>query len=166
MQRSNNNFPIDPLCRFGPGGDFTSVWPQDKLDISHPQENVLSKVLGSIAEIMEAVLTPEMQDGSIEITYPKVTSRRIIFPKGQLKNAEIYEPKTTHAQTTTALKDNSQLSGQPMLFPDDYGISDTTGHKQKHRVRTPGRIKKKKAPVSIFGQGSLFEDNLQSAKTA
>ena len=46
---------IEPVCRFGPGGDFVSVWPGEAVRSPGLWLSSFSKLTGSIAERITAL---------------------------------------------------------------------------------------------------------------
>ncbi len=155
---SDRDNQFEPICRFGPGGDFVSDLPQSQPQPNLPSHNPLGKVLETIGEIMNAVLGAEFQ----------ADEKNFLDAKGNFK----YEVKISDTEnppypaTARIIKSDSLLSGQQMLFPDNRRISIKSVHKQKHRIRTHHRTAKKRPSLSIAGQGSLFDDNFKSARTA
>lgn len=165
-----NRFENDntPLCRFGPGGDFTFDWLTQSLNPDQPADNRLDKILASLSEIIAAMLGAGPDARPAENQKYQQSPKHIIFPIGQSKYADktIKPDKTPHPATASTVKNGSSLPDQQMLFPDDGGDSRRASNKPKYRIRTYRRAAKKKALVGIFGQGSLFDDNLKSARTA
>ena len=162
------NGQIQPLCTFGPGGDFVSFWPKQHSTSRNAVPNSLALLLERLARIINAKLTPDFDASaaSHKITHQPKT---LTLPeKGNLeyevKNAKSEKP--TDAETTAVIKSNCDLQDQQMLFPDDCRAGLSTGHKPKHRIRTYRRTTKKKAPAQLPGQGSLFEADFRCAKTA
>jgi len=163
-----SNEQNEPVCRFGPGGDFVSFWPKQHSPSRKAVPNSLALLLERLAKIINAKLTPDFDASAAS---PKVThqSQTLTLPeKGNLEY-EVKHPqseKPINTATTTVINSNFDLQGQSMLFPDDRRVSISTGHKPKHRIRTYRRTAKKKAPLQPSGQGSLFETDLRCAKTA
>jgi len=158
----------EPVCRFGPGGDFVSFWPPRHSASRKAVPNSLALLLERLAKIINAKLTPDF-DASADS--PKITHQPqplTLAEKGKLeyevKHAKSEKP--TNTATISVINSNCDLQDQPLLFPDDRRVGISTGHKPKHRIRTYRRTSKKKAPVQLSGQGSLFETDLRCAKTA
>ena len=64
MSRVPDN-QFEPLCRFGPGGDFVSAWPSEsQKQPLRPAANGLSKLLDVISEIISAVVGSDFDDNS------------------------------------------------------------------------------------------------------
>ncbi|GAH28442.1 unnamed protein product, partial [marine sediment metagenome] len=47
---------IEPVCKFGPGGDFVSVWPGEAQQSRQPLTNRLAKLLTSLSQIIPTLL--------------------------------------------------------------------------------------------------------------
>ncbi len=165
---SNKNEHNEPVCRFGPGGDFISDWPPEALDSPPGSRNGLTKLLGSIAEIITTVLGSEYDAAT-------VMSRDIDRFKGHFQYREerfdyavknIKTDKPADTTPTTVIKSNRRVHEQPMLFADDWRVGLRAGHKPKHRIRAYRRAAKKSPSLRLRGQGSLFETDFKSAKTA
>ena len=158
----------EPVCRFGPGGDFVSFWPKQHSASHKAVPNSLALLLERLAKIINTKLTPDF-DASADS--PKITNQpqTLTLPeKGNLKYEVKHakSEKPTDAAPAPVINSNCELQDQPMLFPDDRRVSIPTGHKPKHRIRAYRRTAKKKTPVQLPGQGSLFEADLRCAKTA
>ena len=165
---SRLNKRIEPICKFGPGGDFVSVWPKESTSSLKPAPNRLTKLLNSIAGIINATLGSEFDSTTkIPIDFTPQADR-ILYQEEKLKyavkNSEANE--SSHTTSTAIIKSNSPLSGKPMLFADDWGVGSRVGRKSKHRIRTYRRTAKKRHALSLSGQGSLFETDFKSARTA
>jgi hypothetical protein len=115
-----DNYPnkqTEPVCKFGPGGDFVSFWPAEK----------------------------EREEYAA-------------------KNGGFEEP--SHPAPDSTIKGDSQFSGEPMLFADDWRVGAAVRHKPKHGIRAHHRTATKRATVQFPRQGSLFNANFKSAKSA
>ena len=63
MDMNKNNLSggtIRDLCKFGPGGDYTSAWPIDESNLPSVGGNSLSKALATIAEVIGTTIHPEL----------------------------------------------------------------------------------------------------------
>lgn len=162
------NKPTEPVCRFGPGGDFISVWPVESSQLSQSASNSLTKVLSSIAEIIATILGSEPHTGSVIIGDVRGCGGKELAEKGKkeygLKNSGA--ESTAYTTSATIIKSDSFFSDEPKLFADDCRISIRDGHKQKHRVRAYRRTSKKRTTFSPPVQGSLFEADLKCTRTA
>jgi hypothetical protein len=134
---------IEPVCRFGPGGDFVSAWPPQP----QPPKKQPVTLLGRLNEIITTLL------GSVS----KENLEYVV---------ESSVGKPAYSSPTAAIKSDSRFSGRPLLFPDDCRIGLAAGHKPKHHIRAYRRTAKKRPVISFASHGSLFETNFKSAKTA
>ena len=148
--KKEQNLDSHPVCRFGPGGDFSYSWLPDNDFMGH-KANRLTNILRSIAEIITAVASPE------NISARKENLDDI--------NKKQFRPQD-YAQTIRIAQSDLKLHKEPMLFSDDIGTGRPTEHKPKHRIRTHRRTPKKAVTDSLPGQSTLFDCNLQGAKTA
>ena len=158
-----NGYPceqIEPACRFGPGGDFVSFWPGEAAVRTEPSLNPLRSQRHEMAGSCER---PNGFTGLLRTIREKILRR-----KGKLNYAigNNKADKPSYATSTTVIKSDSVFCGEPMLFADDWRIRLRAGHKPKHRIRAYQRASKKRAAVGLCGQGSLFEANFKSARTA
>lgn len=165
---SRLNKQIEPICKFGPGGDFVSVWPKEPTFSLKPAPNRLTKLLNSIAEIINATLGSEFDSATEVPTDIAPETNRILYHEEKLKYAakNTKADKPAYPTAATVIKNNRRLSSEPMLFADDWGVGGRAGHKSKHHIRAYRRTAKKRPALSLPGQGSLFEANFKSARTA
>jgi hypothetical protein len=149
MKRNDNIYRIDPVCKFGPGGDFVSNWPGKPVDYLKHSQSPLTKLLYSISKLINAAQAEHQQEYSVNIT----------------EGTNAAQPNTKTIPTSSS---NSDVQGQTLLFADDSRTGTGTVHKQKHRVRTHRRTTKKRPAIGIAGQqtGTLFETNGSGVKTA
>lgn len=157
--------PNEPLCKFGPGGDFVSFWPPKPGMRPSP----LTELLNKLVPLVKAAPAQQPQTHKPEIAgKPTEHQQHIISPKEEFEHAAKHDAgsKTTDPAPATIIKRDNIFAGQPMLFPDDSRTRRRVGHKSKHRVRTHRRNAKKELTAGLAGQGSLFEANFKSAKTA
>ena len=156
-----------PVCKFGPGGDFVTVW-QPRPSKSSGPSNYLVKLLTSTVEMVVILLGLERSSPSVCSKSARYCSECIVRQKEEVRNA--VRNKKVHdtiepAATTVAEADRS-FSREPMLFPNDNGIGIRIKHKPKHRVRTYRRTAKKRLALVPSEQGSLFETDFKGARTA
>lgn len=124
---------IGPVCKFGPGGDFVSVWPRQLKPLFRRSQSRLVRLLGSMG-------------GTI---------------------AELFDSEFSTVQIESAgAEGGGGVSSEPMLFADDWRAGRQIRHKPKHRIRAYRRAAKKRAAVEFSGQGTLFEADGKSTKTA
>jgi len=159
---SRFNNQNEPLCRFGPGGDFAYGWSPKNKNTSQMPGNPLSRILETITQLIMDVLGPDFASYKTPPANTKNQTHNILNLKGNLK----YADNQINPPANAIIKLHSKVQCQPMLFSDDSRISIKTANKPKHRIRTHRRTAKKRVSVGITGQGTLFEDNVKSAKTA
>jgi len=145
---------IVPLCSFGPGGDFVCPWPlESHLPIQY-SSNSLSRLLSAIGAVITTMLDLEPDDPSAckETPIYEYTNDRV--------------NTSAHPSPIATIKSNRFLAENQVLFADDCGAGKSIEHKQNYRIRTYHRVAKKKPALRLLRQGSLFEINLKSARTA
>ncbi len=157
MRHKINIHRIDPVCRFGPGGDFIQPWPAKPEDYLQQSQSPLTRLLYSISRIINATEHAPATVGTAE-------NHNMMEHDQNAKSQEIAHRH--NAATTANSNSNSDLQRQILLFADDCRTGRTIEHKSKHRIRTYRRTAKKRPALRIAGQGSLFEAHSQSAKTA
>lgn len=167
MNSSTNN-RTESVCKFGPGGDFVSVWPGESEPSSQPAKDGLSRLLVTLGEIISSLLGSGVRP---QAPGPRSLKYRIIDPKEKsgytAKIAELDKPAYSPVrQRQATAKSNSLLSIEPRLFTDDWRAGIRAGRKPKHRIRAFRRTVKKRHAAVLSEQGSLFETNFKSAKTA
>jgi hypothetical protein len=151
MNNHNEN-PFQPLCRFGPGGEFTSDWPAKNRQDRQPPKNQLSKILIALNDIISTMVGAEFIPADEH--------------KGNCEYAILNADKQAHATTEPAAQSDSLVPIQSVLFPDNWRTGRPTPNKPKYRIRTHRGTAKKRRPLSDTCQGSLFETDLKSTKTA
>ena len=162
------NEQFEPVCRFGPGGDYISVWPSQHSKSPRSAPNRLAGLLERLSEIITTKLLPNFDAAADAPTNTHCSTAPALREKGNLE----YEVESTESDKpanpapVAVIEDNRQFQGQTMLFPDDSRAGRPTVHKPKYRIRTYHRTAKKKPALQLPGQGSLFEADFKSAKTA
>jgi hypothetical protein len=134
---------IEPVCKFGPGGDFVSNWPP-KPQPANKQPVTLLSQLNEIITVFLGSTSKENLDYVVESS----------------------TGGPSYSSPTAVIKSNSHFSGWPMLFADDCGNGSGNVNKPKHHVRAHHRTAKKRPAVTFAGRGTLFESDFKSAKTA
>jgi len=155
----------EPLCKFGPGGDFVSYWPPKP----GMRPSTLTDLLNKLIPIVKAAAAQQAQPHQSNIMAASTDQKQhIISPKEQFGNEASRDPddKPANAPTATIINGDTLFSGQQMLFPDDSRTRRPAKHKPKHRLRAHRRTAKKTLAAGLPGQGSLFEADFKSAKTA
>jgi hypothetical protein len=165
---------IGPVCRFGPGGDYESVWPGDWMEQAAQPKNAIGRLLDVITG-----MTDVLRGGNrcVEVTGP--------IPEGMPNGIDIgqenksYESdqrgagvrRGAYAEAGPVAEHNRGVSEQPGLFADDWRAGAAAKHKPNNRVRAHRTTAKKRACVGSAvsfdqGQGTLFELDFKGAKTA
>ena len=168
---NNDRFKrIEPVCRFGPGGEYMFFWPAGSAEFSSGQSwpNSLSKVLGSIARIISATLSPQQLSADVTIENICQSAERISEHKEQTHNAKPNgkPDKSSYAPPNAVIRSNRKFQGQPMLFADDRGACRRTNNKPKHHIRAYRGTAKKRAGFDIARQSTFFEADFKSQKIA
>jgi len=148
----------EPLCKFGPGGDFVTSWePESSMCIE-----AIARLLGSAVEALAAALG-----------FKRATP--LICPDEQIdylteKSHDAIDNSTdrdsTDAASAPAPANDSPFPAEPLLFPDLVRNGIRIKHKPKHHIRTSHRVAKKGAAFRIPKQGSLFEGQFARARIA
>ena len=154
-----------PLCKFGPGGDYLTNWPaEDNLQENvEPQLNPIGKILSTIADMVGATLDPEILE---EMTRHADIEGPVTITIGK---EDITDEKTNKGHNTQAAcrpETSGPVRKQTMLFSDDWRTGPAAGRKQANRVRTHRRPAKKRSNYKIKGQGTLFEINFVGQSAA
>jgi hypothetical protein len=170
-QMNNDRFKrIEPVCRFGPGGEFMSFWPENSLEFSSRQSwpNSLSKVLGSIARIISTKLGQQQLCADVTIENICQQAEEGSEHKEQTHNAKPNPKpdKSSYTPPNAVIRSNRKFPGQPMLFADDRGACRRTNNKPKHHIRAYRGTPKKRAAFDIARQSTLFEADFKSQKIA
>jgi len=131
---------FEPVCRFGPGGDFVSIWPESS-QFQMPSQSRLLGVLACLNEIIGGLLGPEFNQSSTG---------------------------TAKTQLTPAVRfgQSRKSQAQPMLFAGDSRIGPRAVHKPRLRIRAHRRTIKKRPHIDPGEQGLLFATELKIARTA
>ena len=149
-----------PLCRFGPGGDFVSDWPMEPLSQEQIGIGPIGKTLSKLAEIIGAVIAPELIGQIKEANILQVNNLKENIESAHCTSGD------NHAETTSNAKANQTVSAEPILFGDDTGISSPVRRKPNNRVRTRRSVKRKSVAASRPWQGTLFETYGPSTQVA
>ena len=158
---------VAPLCKFGPGGDFEVAWRPEPPEIVAMSNRPL-RLLSAILEVLVVMLGVKRAGACVSWTNHACDSEVIDFDREKAKNAaeNTKLSDTAYAPATTVAENGGAFSAEPTLFPDLGGDGVRVKHKPKHRIRTYRRVAKKGSALRFAQQGSLFESQFQSAKTA
>jgi hypothetical protein len=164
----DRNERMEPVCKFGPGGDYVSYWPPESYELAQLSTNSLTKVLFSLSKIMENLVSSESGNIAAGRTVRRRAGNKFSCGKGDLEDAvrSAKTVKPSHAASSTVIKGDRSGPGEPMLFPDDWRVGVRAGHKPKHRIRAYRRAAKKRSALVLPGQGTLFEVDFKSARSA
>jgi hypothetical protein len=150
---------IGPVCKFGPGGDYTEIWPDgsELIEFANAEgqhKNALGRLLNIIAG-MARILRGSPDKQYIEISGPM--------------EIPIYGAKDRCAAYTEAgsdIENNRRVCGQRRLFADDWRAGADSGGKQNNHIRAHRAVTKKGIHLGPGGQSTLFDADLKGAKTA
>ena len=157
---------IGPVCRFGPGGDYESVWPGDWMEQAGQPKNAISRLLDVIAG-----MTDVLRGGNrhIEVAGPiNIEQENTSYESNQRGDSL---RRGTYASAGSVVKHNRGVSDEARLFADDWRISTAAKHKPNNRIRAHRAVAKKRACTGAAvpfdeSQGTLFELDFKGAKTA
>ena len=154
----------EPLCKFGPGGDFVAAWepePSERLE-------TLARLIGSTVDALAAAFGLKRFGVNAPLSsnvYPnEPTVLDMEKPNDAIENSTARD--STDAASAPAFADDSTFSAEPLLFPDLVRNGIRIKHKPKHHIRASNRAAKKGAAFRIPKQGSLFEGQLAGAGIA
>jgi hypothetical protein len=154
--RRFGEFEDEPLCRFGPGGDYVRQWPGAG-DKAPKPANPLRKVLEVIAEMMGTAIDPAMF-ADISVEGPTDVSA-IGNDEVKEQGCERVDNKgcADNPAATGDTEADRAVPGQSMLFGDHGRTRRSRRRKSHHRIRAYRKPAKKRSSGQIEGQGTLFE---------
>jgi hypothetical protein len=161
------NGHIEPLCMFGPGGDFTDHWPPDGTETCE-WSNPLVRLLAAVVEIFAFILGLRLSSAFVHLDHSPGSNELTDCYKEKFINAvENSEARdTTNSSPVSASEDGGAISGESMLFPNLRRNGIQIEPKPKHRLRTHHRAAKKRSALRFTEQGTLFDVDFASAKIA
>jgi hypothetical protein len=142
---------IGPVCKFGPGGEYISNWPDEWEIVTDQPQGAMAKLLNMIYGMVESLRGTTGEQG---------------IPYYVSKNRSTALPRRTDAQAGPGPEHNHGFSEQILLFADDWRAGRPAGYKQNNRIRAHRAVAKKRPYIPAGGQNSLFDSQLESAKTA
>lgn len=154
MVAKRNHDTVEPVCKFGPGGDYVKHYPGDYG--KSPFINSLGQLLSRISGILSTAAAGPLQEPIALTPNPKDSSYAVTL-----------EPfSSSDPSSASDSSSDSRSPSQLWLFTNNQRAVENSGHKSKHRVRAYRRIAKKRAAHQDHSQGSLFEANSFSRRTA
>ena len=161
------NRQVEPLCKFGPGGDFAVAWQPEPPEIFEMSNRFL-RLLSAALEVIVVIFGFKRTAAHVAWKNTACGSEVLDFDREKARNAAQNSRlrDTAYAPAATIADDGGAFSGEQMLFPDLGGDGVRARHKPKHRIRTYRRVAKKGSALRFGEQGSLFESQFKSAKTA
>ena len=153
---------IEPLCKFGPGGDFVARWQPELTEIRE-WPNPLMRFLARAVEVAVLIfgLGRDTAFGQSDENKPADCLKEKII------NAESSEARdTTDPSPASAFEDGGSISGESMLFPNLRRNGIRIESKPKHRLRAHHRAAKKRSALCFAEQGTLFDLDFASARLA
>jgi len=166
--RGESHGRIGPVCKFGPGGDFVTDWPGCRQESDANEPNALARLLATLGAIINNVVGCQFQPESFTPKAVFVSGKR--FPCRESNEpdgaAQGYFNDKAACLPGSSVQVNGGLSRQRLLFSDDWAGRSRAGHKPKHHIRAHQRPSRKR-PAAIAGdQGTLFDTDLKSARSA
>lgn len=163
-------FRDEPICKFGPGGDYVRTWSPKtagKADPVGAVENPLRKVLERLADIIGANVNIASVSG-IEVDGPREIAAREIVSEEREEDHVAADNKsgTGNAETIGDAQAPPAVRAEPLLFADDSRIGSGGRRKSNYRIRAHRKTARKRAAQKIDGQGTLFETDCTSQSAA
>jgi len=158
---------VEPLCKFGPGGDFEVTWQPEPPEVFEVSNRML-RLLSATLEVLIVLLGIRRSGAGVYWANTADRNGVIDFDLEKARNASQYgnNQDTTHTPATAVADNGGAFSGKQMLLPYVGRDGVRVTHKPKHGIRTYRRAAKKRSAFRFAKQGSLFEGQLASAKTA
>jgi hypothetical protein len=128
---------ISPVCRFGPGGDYTSNWPSEWADLVGQPKGPLAGLLNILTGFIEALRGRTEYKG--QMTEDRASEQAFLFPDALMVNKPARN-KITHRIRTY----------KPLA--------------RKRHCFSPSR--QPTSSLRYEGQATLFDAELKDARTA
>ena len=163
-------FADEPICKFGPGGDYVRVWPGEasgKGDAVGAVENPLRKVLERLADIIGATVNIASVSG-VHVEGPQeVAACEVVNEEREEDHvAADNESGTGNAETIRDTGAHPAVRAEPLLFADNSRAGAGGRRKSNYRIRAHRKTARKRAARKIDGQGTLFEIDCTSQSAA
>jgi hypothetical protein len=161
----NNRFKNQqPLCKFGPGGQFISeVQPAQTKPESIAVQNPMLKVLDILADLIGGAVQPEL------LTETLTVSNLQPHPIAKENSCEQHRTTTQscdYAKAAGSIASHKHLHEQALLFTDVRRAVRRTEHHTSNRIRAYSKPSRKKAHQAVAWQGPLFAAHGCGKKTA
>jgi len=143
----DENKRIEPACKVGPGGDFVLFWPT-KVSAEIAESSRLHKVAAVLREALAVVLGWGSEN--------PVQDRCEACESG----TNAYKPKVA------IVRGGRRFLPEPTLFGAECTDIALAVPRPRHRVRIHHKTVKKRGVHKVARQGTLFELERKSAKTA
>jgi hypothetical protein len=137
---------IGPVCRFGPGGDYVSVWPVGLTNPADRPKNALAGLINVLAGMIDALRGNSTTQGK-----PYYVCE---------------DTRDTDSSTGSVVKDNRRATEQRWLFSDDWRTGGAIRYKPNHRIRAHRAVAKKRSCITPAENGTLFDADCEVARTA
>ncbi len=161
----DHDFPA--VCRFGPGGDYTSVWP-GQTETPDLGPSPLLGVLRSLAELAGLCIGPGVGSLQSVAEFPPAVGHPIQFPKERvIHERAIQSSRPPHdAASTPASRRHRRVKARQLLLPYDHGTGQAPQPQPKYHLRAHSAAPRKRPSFRGAGQSTLFDANQRSARTA
>ena len=157
----------EPLCKFGPGGEFVAAW-QPRLAEDSALLNPLTRLLAAAVEIAAVVLGLRRTSAFVQFGNISRAEEPADNHTEKIRNA-IEHSRTfgaTDPPAAPVIKDGRRFSRESLLFPDVRRNGRRAEDKPKHHIRAYRGAAKKGAAVRLFKQGTLFDAQPGSVQIA
>jgi hypothetical protein len=157
----------EPLCKFGPGGDFVAVL-QPELPESSGLSNCFTRLMASAVEVAAVVLGLRSTIAFVHLGNTRRPDELTAGHKEKVRNA--FENSSVFRATDTSpapvAQDGRRFSREPMLFADVGRNGRRVEHKPKHSIRAHRRAAKKGSALRFSKQSTFFDTHFTSARIA
>ncbi len=115
---------IEPLCKFGPGGDFVSIWPKESIVSSQELPNCLGKLLSSVSKtISTSADSVYLAPTTVTKSNRFVSGEPMLFPDDcriSLRTGHKPKPRIRAYRRTAKKRPAFGSSVQGSLFETDF----------------------------------------------
>ena len=158
---------IGPVCKFGPGGDYTEIWPEGSeliefANAEGQQKNALGRLLDMLSGMVQ-LLRGKPDKQNIEISGPVEIA---IYEEKDGCAARSERCRTAYTEAGSVVEGNRRVWKQRWLFADDRRAGGAGGRKPDNHIRTHRAAAKKGIHLGPGAQSTLFDADVKGAKTA